>query len=305
MKLFIAGHNGMAGSAILRKFQREGTENLITASRSDLDLTNEQAVKNFFDENGIQTVIIAAAKVGGIQANINNPVEFLLDNLLIQNNLIRSALNSGVKKIIFLSSSCVYPKHCKQPMHESDILTGALEPTNEGYALAKLTGMKLLDAISKTTNVETLSLIPCNLYGPNDSFDLEKSHVLSALVKRFSDAKNEKLNEVNLWGTGIARREFMHVDDLADAVFYFYNQQLKVNSINVGPGDDISIRELADLIASKVEFHGKINWDSTKPDGMLKKCMDVTLMKQLGFTPKITLSEGIDQMIGIYKELKN
>ena len=304
-KIFLAGHNGMVGSAILRKLQLQGFDKIITAERTKLDLTDNKAVESFFELNKPETVIIAAAKVGGIQANIDNPVEFLLDNLTIQNNLIKNAVKYGAEKIVFLSSSCIYPRNCNQPMKESDILTGELEPTNEGYALAKIAGMKLLEAYSKTKNIGCLTLIPCNLYGPNDSFDLSKSHVLSALIKRFTDARNAGVENITLWGTGRARREFMHVDDIANAVFYFLNNSTTSKSINIGPGTDISIKELAQLIAEKVGFQGEIFWDSTKPDGMLKKCMDVSQMKSLGYKPVISLEEGIDQMIEIYKNLNN
>ena len=303
--IYIAGHNGMVGSAILRKLLLEGFDKIITADRSKLDLTDDKAVESFFYLNNPEIVIIAAAKVGGIQANIDNPVDFLLDNLIIQNNLIKNAVKYEAKKIVFLSSSCIYPRNCKQPMHESDILTGVLEPTNEGYALAKIAGMKLLEAYSKTKNIECLTLIPCNLYGPNDSFDLTKSHVLSALIKRFTDARNTGIENITLWGTGHARREFMHVDDIANAVFYFLNNSTLSNTINIGPGIDISIKELAQLIAKKVGFQGEICWDPSKPDGMLKKCMDVNQMKSLGFHPLISLEQGINQMIEIYKNLNN
>jgi GDP-L-fucose synthase len=304
-KIFLAGHNGMVGSAILRKLQLQGFDKIITAERTKLDLTDNKAVESFFELNKPETVIIAAAKVGGIQANIDNPVEFLLDNLTIQNNLIKNAVKYGAEKIVFLSSSCIYPRNCNQPMKESDILTGELEPTNEGYALAKIAGMKLLEAYSRTKNIECLTLIPCNLYGPNDSFDLSKSHVLSALIKRFTDARNTGVENITLWGTGQARREFMHVDDIANAVFYFLNNSTTSKTINIGPGTDISIQELAQLISKKVGFQGEIFWDSTKPDGMLKKCMDVSQMKSLGYKPLISLDEGIDQMIEIYKNLNN
>jgi GDP-L-fucose synthase len=303
--IYIAGHNGMVGSAILRKLQLEGLENIKIADRTQLDLTNDKAVELFFELNKPEIVIIAAAKVGGIQANIDNPVEFLLDNLTIQNNLIKNAVKFGAERIVFLSSSCIYPRNCKQPMQESDILTGELEPTNEGYALAKIAGMKLLEAYSKTKNIECLTLIPCNLYGPNDSFDLSKSHVLSALIKRFTDARNTGVENITLWGTGRARREFMHVDDIANAVFYFLNNSTTSKTINIGPGTDISIKELAQLIAKKVGFRGEICWDATKPDGMLKKCMDVSQMKSLGYKPAISLEKGIEQMIEIYKNLNN
>lgn len=304
-KIFIAGHNGMVGSAVLRKLQYEGFQNLQYIDRNILDLTNGNSVKEFFKDNRPEIVILAAAKVGGIQANIDNPVSFLLENLEIQNNVIKHSAENGVKRFIFLSSSCIYPRECRQPMQEGDIMTGKLEPTNEGYALAKIVGMKLLEAYSREKNLSSLTLIPCNLYGPNDSFDLSKSHVLSALIKRFIDARDDNCERVTLWGSGQARREFMHVDDIANAVFFFLGKPKAEGLINIGPGVDISIRELASLVSAKVGFRGSINWDHSKPDGMMRKCMNVDLMKVYGFKPIITLNEGIEEMITIYNQIKN
>jgi GDP-L-fucose synthase len=300
--LFIAGHKGMVGSAIYRKLSSEGYTNLITADKSELNLLDINQVECFFEKHNPETVILAAAKVGGIQANIDNPVEFLLENLEIQNNVIKSAVKYGTKTFIFLSSSCIYPKECVQPMVEESLMTGKLEPTNEGYALAKITGMKLLEAYSQVSNIRTISLIPCNLYGPNDSFHLVKSHVLSALVRRFVDAKVKGEKEITLWGSGIARREFMHVDDLADSIHFFLEKTDTSITCNVGTGVDLSIKELAEKVSSIVGFEGKIFWDRTKPDGMLKKCMDITKMQNFGFTPKIGLDEGINQMLKLYTQ---
>jgi GDP-L-fucose synthase len=301
-KIFIAGHNGMVGSAILRKFQSENLSNIITADKSELNLLCNNDVESFFYEKRPDVVVLAAAKVGGIQANIENPVSFLLENLEIQNNVIKNSIKYGIKKFVFLSSSCIYPKECKQPMNEDDILTGKLEPTNEGYALAKITGMKLIEAYSNNSDLIATTLIPCNLYGPNDSFDLNKAHVLSSLVKRFVDAKKNNLSEVVLWGTGKARREFMHVDDLANAVYYFLNNSTKSMTLNIGSGYDISINELASKISQNVGFKGEILWDSFKPEGMLRKCMDVSKMLNYGFSPIISLDKGLEQMIKIYNE---
>jgi len=300
-KIFIAGHNGMVGSAICRLFALKGYKNLITLGQKELDLRIQADVLNFFNNYKPDCVLLAAAKVGGIQANINSPAEFLYDNLMIQNNIINASWLHGVKRLIFLGSSCIYPKECQQPMREEYLLTGPLEPTNEGYAIAKIAGLKLTSFYKKQYGFNTINLMPCNLYGPNDSFDLQHSHVLSALVKRFVDAVIDQSQFITLWGTGIARREFMHVDDVAMAIEFMLNIHLDYEFINIGWGEDISIKELATLIAQKTGFKGNIHWDSSKPDGMLRKCMDVSRMKALGFFPAIKLEEGIEQMIKIYK----
>lgn len=303
--IFVAGHNGMLGSAILRALKSNGFNRILTANRSELDLCDINQVKLFIQTNKPEFVILAAAKVGGINANINFPVEFLQDNLLIQLNLISQSFKNGVKKFIFIGSSCIYPKECMQPMKEEYLLDGKLEPTNEGYSLAKITGLKLLEYYKKQYGFESISIMPCNLYGPNDNFDLEHSHVLSALVRRFSEAHQKGLNELTLWGTGIARREFMHVDDAAKAVVYFMENYFSEEFVNVGWGKDISIKELAEVIAQKVGFNGVIKWDKSKPNGMLRKCMDVSRMKTTGFYPSISINEGIQQMIDIYQEKFN
>lgn len=299
-KIYIAGHTGMVGSSILRKLINDGFQNLFYIDHYGLDLRDQEAVLRYFEANRPEIIIDAAARVGGIQANINYPATFLLENLQIQNNLIVAADKYKVEKFIFLGSSCIYPKDCPQPMREEHLMTNILEPTNEGYALAKIAGIKLLQGMKIEKGLESMSIIPCNLYGPKDSFDSINSHVLSALVRKFVDASLNGSEQVEIWGTGVARREFMHVDDLARAVIYFMQSDTKLDFLNVGTGDDISIRELADLIANKVNYKGKVSWDNTKPDGMLKKCMDVSIMKSLGFTPEITLSKGLDQMIEIY-----
>ena len=247
---------------------------------------------------------MSAAKVGGIQANIDNPATFLLDNLQIQNNIFEASLKNDVEKLVFLGSSCIYPKACPQPMKEEYLLTGKLEPTNEGYAIAKIAGLKLLEGMYKQHGFNSISLMPCNLYGPNDSFDLKHSHVLSALVKRFTDAAENNDESITLWGTGIARREFMHVNDVAEAIVFLMEDYNNPEFINIGCGYDISIKELAETIAKKTGFTGTINWDDTKPDGMLKKCMDVSRMEALGFKPQISLQQGIEEMIEIYKTTK-
>ncbi|MGB4844904.1 MAG: GDP-L-fucose synthase [Ferruginibacter sp.] len=303
-KIYVAGHNGMVGSATLRILQKNNFTNLVFKSSKELNLTDQPAVSAFFEEHKPEIVIMAAAKVGGIQANIDNPATFLLENLQIQNNIFEAALKSKVEKLVFLGSSCIYPKECPQPMKEEYLLTGKLEPTNEGYAIAKIAGLKLLEGLKKQYGFNSISLMPCNLYGPNDSFDLKHSHVLSALVKRFTDAAENNDESITLWGTGIARREFMHVDDVARAILYLMENYNDTHFINIGCGTDISIKELAQTIANKTGFTGKINWDDTKPDGMLKKCMDVSRMKALGFKPLIDLEKGIEEMIEIYKTTK-
>jgi GDP-L-fucose synthase len=304
-KIYIAGHGGMVGSATVRLLQKNNFSNLVYKTSKELNLTNQAAVHAFFEQEKPEIVILAAAKVGGIQANIDNPATFLIDNLQIQNNICEAALKNNTEKLVFLGSSCIYPKECPQPMKEDYLLTGKLEPTNEGYAIAKIAGIKLLEGYYKQYGFNSISLMPCNLYGPNDSFDLKHSHVLSALVKRFTDAADNKDADITLWGTGIARREFLHVDDVARAILFMMENYNSNQFINIGCGTDVSIKELAETIAQKTGFKGTINWDSSKPDGMLRKCMDVSRMKALGFEPSISLQQGIEEMIQIYKNLKN
>lgn len=298
----MAGHKGLVGSAILRAMLKEGYKNIVVATKQELDLRNTAAVKTFFERECPEFVILAAAKVGGIQANRSHPVEFLLDNLLIQNNVIQQSYKSKVRKLAFLGTSCVYPRECPQPMKEEYLMTGPLEPTNEGYALAKIAGMKLTQYYHQQYGFLCINPLPCNIYGPNDCFDLEKSHVLSALVKRFVDAIKEEKKEIKLWGSGIARREFMHVDDLANAVIFLMNNWDSSEIINVGCGKDISIKELAEMVASLTGFNGTIKWDPSMPDGMLKKCLDVSKITKLGFKPSIKLEDGITEMITEYKK---
>jgi len=304
-KIFLAGHNGMVGSAINRLLAKEGYQNVLTITRKELDLRNSEKVKSFLKANRPDYIIIAAAKVGGIAHNIKAPVEFLLDNITIQNNLITNAVENNAKKIIFLGSSCIYPRECKQPMKEEYIMSGPLEPTNEGYALAKITGLRLLQYYAKEYGIKSLNLMPCNLYGTNDSFDLEKSHVLSALVKKFVDAHDDKKDTVEIWGSGIARREFMHVDDLAEGLLYLENNWDSSDIINIGSGVDISIKELSNLISSLIGYKGKIYWNTQKPEGMMRKCLDITRMKSIGYTPRINLEEGIIRTIKEYREIRN
>lgn len=299
--IFIAGHRGMVGSAIMRQLQHLGYENIITADRKTLNLLDLGSTQDFFKKHNPEFVILCAARVGGIQANIANPVEFLTENLTIQNNVINTAYQNGVQKLVFLGSSCIYPRECPQPMKEEYLLSGKLEPTNEGYSIAKIAGLKLCEYYHKQYQFNAISVMPSNLYGPNDSFDLAHSHVLSALVKRFSDAVQNNTPELTLWGTGSARRELMHVDDCAKAVVHLMENYNGVDFVNIGTGEDISIKELALKIASKTGFKGEITWDTTKPDGMMRKCVDVSRLSELGFKSSISLDQGIDQMIDIYK----
>jgi GDP-L-fucose synthase len=304
-KIYVAGHTGMVGSSITRLLSQEGYKNLITRTHLELDLLNQSLVQSFFASQKPEIVIIAAARVGGIQANIASPADFLYENLVIQNNLIHSSFESKAKRVLFLGSSCIYPRECPQPIIEESLLTGPLEPTNEGYALAKIAGLKLCEYYHSQYGLDTAALMPCNLYGPNDSFDLQKSHVLSALVKRFSDAVTQNSSEITLWGTGLAKRELMHVDDLARAVLFFLCRSEFTGFINIGTGVDLSIKELAEKIASKVNFKGQIKWDISKPDGMPRKCLDVTRMKTAGFIPTISIDDGIDIMIKEYQKFRN
>lgn len=303
-KIYITGHRGMLGSTTLNLFKEAGYTNIITATHAELDLTNQRAVEVFFRKEKPEYVIHIAAKVGGIKANIDNPAIFLYDNLIMQANVIHSSYKNGVKKFVFLGSSCIYPKESPQPMKEEYLLTGKLEPTNEGYAIGKIAGIKLLETYYQQYGFNSISLMPSNIYGPNDSFDLAHAHVLSSLVKRFVDAQEENARSVTLWGTGIARREFLNVADCANAILYLFENYNSQQFINIGPGNDISIKELATLISQKVGYEGEILWDASKPDGMLRKCMDVDKMKQAGFAPAILLEQGIEEVIKSYKKLK-
>ena len=292
-KIFVAGHRGMVGSALVRRLEAEGFKNLLTRDRSKLDLASESAVAKFFTEERPTIVIVAAAKVGGIKANNDFPVEFLLDNLLIQNNVIRSAYESGVRKLLFLGSSCIYPKFAPQPIPETSLLDGPLEPTNEAYAIAKIAGIKLCQAYNREYGANFISAMPTNLYGPNDNFDLETSHVLPALLRKAHEAKTRKDQKLIVWGTGKPRREFLHVDDLASACLLLLEKYDSPEIINVGCGEDVSIRELAELICDVVGFNGELAWDTTKPDGTPRKLLDVTKLRALGWKPAITLRNGV------------
>src|SRR6266481_4697878 len=292
-KIFVAGHRGMVGSAIVRWLETDGFNNLLTRDHSQLDLANESAVAKFFAEEVPTIVIIAAAKVGGIKANDDFPVEFLLENLQIQNNVIHSAYESGVCKLLFLGSSCIYPKFAPQPIPETALLSGPLEPTNEAYAIAKIAGVKLCQAFSREYGAKFVSAMPTNLYGANDNFDLETSHALPALIRKAHEAKKRRDQKLIVWGTGKPRREFLHVDDLASACLLLLEKYDSPEIINIGCGEDITIRELAELICDVVGFNGDLAWDTTKPDGTPRKLLDVTKLRDLGWKPAIPLREGI------------
>ena len=294
-KIFVAGHRGMVGSALVRRLETENFTNLLTRDRSQLDLSDECAVENFFEQSRPDVVVLAAAKVGGIKANNDFPVEFLLDNLRIQNNVIRSAHQTRARKLLFLGSSCIYPKLAPQPIPENALLTGPLEPTNEAYALAKITGIKLCQAYAREYGANFISVMPTNLYGPNDNFDLETSHVLAALLRKAYEAKIRGARKLVVWGTGEPRREFLHVDDLAAACVLLLEKYDLPEIINVGCGEDVTIRELAELICNVVGFDGELVWDKTKPDGTPQKLLDVTKIRALGWAPTIPLRKGIAQ----------
>lgn len=303
-KIFVAGHRGMVGSAIVRLLKKQGFGNLTLQSRDMLDLRDSLAVEHFFDSHKPDVVILTAAQVGGIQANIDRPAEFLYDNLTIQNNVIHQSHLHDVKRFCFVGSSCIYPRQCPQPMKEGYLLSGPLEPTNEGYALAKIAGLKMVECYRKQYGFPGITIMPCNLYGTNDSFDPLHSHVLSALVRKFVDASDNQTMQVTIWGSGVARREFMHVDDAASAILFLIQNYDSSQLINIGWGEDLPIKELASIIADKAKFKGEISWDTFKPDGMLRKCLDVSKMKKLGFQPQITLDEGIEKTIAEYKKIK-
>jgi GDP-L-fucose synthase len=294
-KIFVAGHRGLVGSALLSRLTEEGFTNILTRSRSELDLTEETAVHDFFRNERPEIVILAAARVGGIRANMDSPVEFLVDNLRIQNNVIRAAHDHGARKLLFLGSSCIYPKQAPQPIRESALLTGPLEPTNEPYAIAKITGIKLCQAYTREYGANFVSAMPCNIYGPNDNFDLISSHVLAAILRKAHEAKISGARELVLWGSGAPLREFLHVEDLASAILFLLRNYDSPEIVNVGSGEDLSIRELAKMICKIVGFDGELKWDETKPDGFPRKLLDVSKLAALGWRPSIPLREGIKQ----------
>jgi GDP-L-fucose synthase len=292
-KIYIAGHSGMVGSAILRRLQQEGFRNFVFRNSSEMDLRNQQAVAGFFAAEKPEYVFLAAAKVGGIVANNVYRGEFLYDNLQIQNNVIHHSWLSGVKKLLFLGSSCIYPKLAPQPLKEEYLLTGLLEPTNEPYAIAKIAGIKLCDAYRSQYGCNFISVMPTNLYGPNDNYDLNNSHVLPALIRKFHEARFNNEPEVMVWGTGSPRREFLHADDMADACVYLMKNYNEPGLVNIGVGEDISIKELAEMIKEITGYSGRIVFDTSKPDGTPRKLMDVSKLSSLGWKAKTGLKEGI------------
>jgi GDP-L-fucose synthase len=292
-KIYIAGHTGLVGSAIQRKLKEQGYSNIIGRTREELDLERQTQVEPFFEEQRPEYVFLAAAKVGGIFANNSFPAEFIYSNIMVQTNIIHSAYRTGAKKLLFLGSSCIYPKHCPQPMKEEYLLTGPLEPTNEPYALAKIAGIRTCQSYNRQYGTNYISVMPTNLYGPHDNFDLETSHVIPALIRKFHEAKIQSNSSVTIWGTGSPRREFLHVDDLADACVFLMNHYDESDMINIGCGEDISIAELALLIKDIVGYTGNIEYNIDKPDGTSQKLLDVTKLKGLGWQPKLSLREGI------------
>lgn len=295
MKLFIAGHNGMVGSALVRRFLPEPEVTLVMRTRAELDLANQAAVNAFFVREKPDAVIIAAAKVGGIHANHTYPAEFIYSNVMVAANAIHGAWRAGVGRVLFLGSSCIYPKHAPQPMPESCLLGGPLEPTNEAYAIAKIAGLKLCEYYRKQYGVTYYSGMPTNLYGPGDNYHLQNSHVLPALIRKFHEAKETGQNEVVAWGSGSPKREFLHVDDLADACAFLLGLENPPDLINIGTGTDVTIKELTEIVAAVTGFSGRITWDSSKPDGTPRKLMDVSKLSALGWKARIGLRDGIEK----------
>jgi GDP-L-fucose synthase len=293
--VYVAGHRGLVGSALVRSLQANGYRNIFVRTHQELDLRNSEDVRKYFSEIRPEAVVIAAAKVGGIQANSIFPVEFLLENLQIQNNLISTSFEFGVKKLLFLGSSCIYPKLAAQPIHEDSLLSGPLEPSNEPYAIAKIAGIKLCQAYARQYGTDFICAMPTNIYGPGDNFDLQNSHVLPALIRKVHEAKVKGLRAVTIWGTGTPRREFLHADDLADALRFLLENYESPEIINVGYGEDVTIQDLVKIIARVVDFEIEILFDTSKPDGTPRKLLDSTRLQKLGWKPRISLKDGILQ----------
>ena len=308
-KIFVAGHKGMVGSAIVRNLKNSGYLNLLTSDRSDLDLTDTNKVKNWYKKNKPEIVIIAAAKVGGIHANSSFPAQFLLDNIKIQNNLIESAFENDVSRLLFLGSSCIYPKFAPQPIREEALLTDSLETTNQWYAIAKISGIKLCEALNLQYGFDAISLMPTNLYGPGDYYHPENSHVIPALISKFINAAKNNHKKVICWGSGSPYREFLYVDDLADAckfvLEYWKPDKEEIKYLNVGTGKDMKIKQIAETISAKCGFNGDIEWDLSKPDGTPKKQLDISRIMKLGWQPKTSFEEGLTLTISNYQYLKN
>lgn len=300
-KIYIAGHRGMVGSAIVRNLQKRGFKNLILKTSSELDLRNQMAVEQFFTEHQPDYVFLSAAKVGGIVANNTYRGEFIYENLMIQNNVIHHAYKNGVKKLLFLGSSCIYPKMCPQPIKEEYLLSGYLEATNEPYAIAKIAGLKMCESYRKQYGVDMIAAMPTNLYGPNDNYDLNNSHVLPALIRKFHDAKTNNLASVEIWGTGSPKREFLHVDDLADACVFLMENYSQDQHVNVGTGVDVSIKELAEMVKELVGFNGQLLFNTDKPDGTPRKLLDVSKIHGLGWKHQLELKDGI---LSVLKDLE-
>jgi GDP-L-fucose synthase len=301
-KIYVAGHRGLVGAALLRALREQGFSNLVVRTRQELDLTEQGAVRSFFDHESINVVLMAAAHVGGIQANNSHPAAFIRDNLLMQDNVIDSAHRTGVGKFVFLGSSCVYPKFAPQPIKEESLLSGPLEPTNEWYAVAKIAGLKMCQAFRREYGFKAICLMPTNLYGPGDNFDLQNSHVLPALIRRIHEAKLRGDAHVTVWGSGKPRREFLHVDDLADATIHMMKNYDAEELVNIGCGEDVTIRELAELVISVVGYAGNLEFDVSKPDGTPRKLLDVSRQKSLGWQPRIKLKAGIESTYAWFKE---
>ena len=301
-KIYVAGHSGLVGTAIVRMLREQGHNNLLLRTSSELDLRRQADVEAFFERERPQAVILAAARVGGIWANMNNPAPFFYDNMMIQLNVVHAAWRCGTERLLFVSSSCSYPRMCPQPMREEYILTGVPEPTNETYAIAKISGMKMIEAYHRQYGVRFFSVIFPNLFGPGDNFDPQDSHVIAALIRRFHAAAAENLDEVEIWGTGRARREFLYVDDAADACLFFMDRLMGGETLNAGAGTDISIGDLARLIATLAGYRGRIAFDPTKPDGMPQKLLDVSAMKTFGWAPRVSLEEGLRKTFDWYAQ---
>lgn len=293
-KIYVAGHNGMVGSAIIRALKRKGYTNFIFKSHSELDLTRQNDVESFLKTEKPDAIFLAAAKVGGINANMNNPVDFLMENIIIQHNIINSAFENNINDLVFLGSSCIYPTKSKQPLKEEYLLTGPLEPTNEGYALAKIVGLKACEYYNKQYGTNYISVMPPNLYGINDNFDLKKAHVVASLIRKMHEAKINNSSQVEIWGTGKQYRELMFVDDMADATIFAFENYTGDSFINIGVGIDYTIKELAETIQKVVGFEGELYFDTSKPDGMFRKVLDVSKFESLGWKPKYSLEEGLE-----------
>jgi GDP-L-fucose synthase len=300
-KIYVAGHRGMVGSSILRRLEALGYDNLVTRTRAELDLTRQDDVRGFLEAEQPEYMFMAAAKVGGIVANSQYKADFIYENLMIETNLVKAAYDAGVRRALFLGSSCVYPRDCPQPIREEYLLTGPLEETNAPYAIAKIAGIKLCDAFNEQHGTQYVSVMPTNLFGPNDNYDLHTSHVLPALIRKVVEAKRTGAASFSVWGTGVPRREFMHVDDLAEAVVFIMELGIPGGLYNVGTGTDVSIRELAEMIAKIVGFTGKIEFDATKPDGTPRKLLDVSRLKELGWTATRPLEAAVREVIADYE----